>query len=191
MNRRSLLKLGALFAFQPSLVRAAIPFGFLSNPVSGGGSPCNTLQFDNSGAYDSDLNMGFYNWRAGSFTTVGALTICAAQLKLGRTNTLSGTLQAKIYTNNIASPGVIVGTGSSTVDVNSVTNAGEAYLLFPNMSVTLSAATVYWVILQGSSTFDRIVWVGHTGSGVQKGSTDGTVWDFEGNFAQDFKLFST
>lgn len=151
---------------------------------------CSTLQQDNSGSYDADYNTTFYTYLSGQFTTGSSdFSACRATLKLNRSGSLSGTLQVKIYTNNGGNPGILIGAGSATIDPNTVP-AVEDYVEFTGLLATLSSSTSYFVVLQASSAFITIKWIGHTGSFNVRGSTDGTSWDALGSTAMDFKLYS-
>lgn len=205
LNRRNLIKRGALFVpaiFIPCVIHAQdqraniLKRMALQNAASGGG-PCTTQQITNGGAQDDWNHFDFYLYIAAPFTTgASGFTACAADAQLFNNASPPGTFKSEIYTNNIASPGSLVGTASNTVNKSAVNGVFGNYQNFNGMSASLSALTTYWFVVQASQVDpnNSTIFYIHANSGVDtiKGSVDGTSWDSIGvNVKMGFKLYST
>lgn len=106
----------------------------------GASSPTtSTYQFGTSGSHSV----------AASFTTSGSITISAVEVTLSGPGSNTGQLQAAIYDNSLGGPpslGVNISGYSNPVNASTITTKQVYTFQFPS-STTLSASTVYWVIL--------------------------------------------
>lgn len=82
-----------------------------------------------------------FRWTATATGTIASVVLNVSGFTTG------GNVTAKLYSNGSGSPGTQIGTSSSTVNI---TGTGNVTFTFPSPP-SVTAATVYWIVIDGSS----------------------------------------
>lgn len=163
----------------------------------GGGGGCTTTADTYTGTTVSTSDCGGSKYVATTFLAGSSYTVCKAivRMKTASGTGSSYTMTCAIYSNNGGTtyPSAIVGTGSGTINANTV-NAVEADITFTGMSAALSSGTRYWVVVISASEFNSTPagWaaMSQTQTHGVVVSSDGSAWSDVDDFSvQKFTLY--
>lgn len=180
------LLLVALAIGGDSLARMT-PMLFGPQASGGGGGACSTqadacISASNAAGYN--LGSASNNvWLATRIVADADETICKITLYLQKVGSPTFTLTAKLYTDVTNAPGLLVGTGSASVEASSV-EATYSGIQFSSVSATLTNATVYWIVITASAVGDASNYIqAHGDTACDTGGTNelmqsanGTSW---------------
>ncbi len=125
-----------------------------------------------------------YSFTAGGYggTWSGTKTACSVTVNLLRIGSPTGTLSACIYSGN-TNPTTLIGTCSTNTVNYSDVGTGITSISFTGLSATLTAETIYWVVIIGSANGSSGNTIASGLSGynegsphITKSSNDGTTW---------------
>jgi hypothetical protein len=195
VNRRKFIKNGAIWVpaiFIPKLLAGPpgkVGYQPRTAAAGGGGGGCTTSQDSIAGATTGSISTQNTKYIGQRFTAGGSYTACKVVLRAEKGGAPAGNVECHLYSHNSAGSGTPnASLGSASKAFASIPAAGEADVEFTGLSVALTNATVYWVVVfdtaGGAFGGDGLIWYWESSGAVTNNnvlSSDGSSWSELGN----------